>query len=271
MSAAAKLAEVDVAARAVAALREAHWEVHEEVVVGGGCADIIAVMRHIPGRKIPFIRHIEVKTALTVDLVEQALTAKARFHSHTVEVAVPRPRRSSSHTLETMLRREGIGLLWVHMEDGWRSETPLEERIAPRLLRPPLAGDGSAAMRRRMWLAQLRRMAEKLDAHLNLVPAGTPGSKGRWTPYRGTVHRIRNLIEERGEVTLGEVMEAVEHHYATPNGARASIPRVLYSYETEWCVSEHRDGCWRFRLKGTDPGFRLPPDTRVEVNDGVAE
>ncbi|HLM69594.1 MAG TPA: hypothetical protein VK358_18775, partial [Longimicrobium sp.] len=111
---------------------------------------------------------------------------------------------------------------------------------------------------REAWLHQIRGTLAHCARHQNLVPAGTPGNKGRWTPYRGTMHQVRRFIEARGEVTLREIMEEVgTGHYANAASAKAAIPHALQWYESDWCVVEFRDGRNYYRITGTPAGRRV--------------
>lgn len=235
--------ETELAAKVVAYLEADGWTVYQEVLVGPGVADIIALRE--AGRSIPLIRHIECKTTLSVDLVAQATDALRTHHAHFVEVAIPKRSRTTrgQSFLRRTLREHGVGMLEVYSYDGGRT---VWEAEAPRLRRIDRYPDPGAV--RRNWLKRLRATRDWCDRHVDLVPAGTNGG-GHWTPYKGTMREIRDFLKQKGEATLAEIMDAVSFHYSSAKSARSCIPHALQKFETDWCETEKRGGKLYFRVR----------------------
>jgi hypothetical protein len=258
----ADLRETEVARHVVEWLAADGWEVHEEAAVGCGVADIIA-LRPLPRFRLPLIRRIEVKTSLSVELVAQAVEARRSLCSHTVEVAVPRPRSqrvsSGQRFLREQLRRHQIGVLWVRMEEpnGWHTDDSRVEEDVPRagLSR---AVDRAVGARtdwlitpdRLRWLAALRRTATFCAEHRNIVPAGT-NRGGHWTPYKGTMWYVREFLKSHGPATLGEIMAhlAGKHHYRSDALARRAVPANLELYEGDWCEAQRSGKRTTYRIR----------------------
>jgi hypothetical protein len=247
-----KPAETAVARHVIDWLTSEHWEVHEEVACGSRVADIVA-LRRLQGHRCPLIRRIEVKTSLTVDLVEQAYHAVRSCTSHTVEVAFPHNGRGylsgGQGFLSTLLHREGVGILRVRMDDTQAQWNGRVEVGSPARFGRVVEQPEHLRTHRMQWLKQLQHTSSFCDRHENLVPAGT-NRGGHWTPYKGTIHSVREVLKRRGEATIAELITDMDrHHYRTDALAKRSLPSALEQWESDWCESFVRRGRRYFRLR----------------------
>ena len=85
-------------------LEERGYEVYSEVECGTRRADVV-------GKCGNLITVVEMKTTLSLDLIEQAFRWK-RLANY-VYVAIPKPQKGVHWFAARMLRREGIGILFI--------------------------------------------------------------------------------------------------------------------------------------------------------------
>jgi hypothetical protein len=250
---------VDVAVPVVAALRDQGWKVYQEVAMpGGGEADIVGVM-DVPGRVHPLIRIVEVKTSLSLRVVEQAVKHVVHGGAHYVSVAVPASGRGTDvlwapgkSVLREVMAGHGVGLLTVDLSSpAW---IPDPYRVAAHRELPGRLARWSSRIDRKGWLHQLRKARELIAKHEERNPAGSP-SLGKSSPYRDTMDGIRDFLARRGEATLDDILRAVRHHYSNDRSARSTIPGRLLRVEA-WCEAERREGMTWFRIRGTTPAPR---------------
>lgn len=256
------IAETEVARHVVEWLAADGWAVHEEVAVGSGVADIIALREQV-GFRLPLIRRIEVKTALSVELVAQAVEARRSLCSHTVEVAIPEAKRSQristgQRYLLEQLQHHQVGMLRVRLEEpeSWardQSRVVVDDHLRPGLSRAlDQKPNGWGRRDRAAWLSSLKRTAAFCAEHRNIVPAGT-NRGGFWTPYKGTMWYVREFLKKRGDAgaTLGEIMGELtgKHHYRTDALTRRAVPTNLDLYESEWCRIDRSGKQTVYRLR----------------------
>ena len=219
MSTAWPKTETELAAAVVAWLEDLGWEVYQEVEAysGGPRADIIA-------RRGPVIWAIEVKRSLSLTLLGQGHEWKQ--WAHRVSLAYPAGKRSTAAPALRLARLDGLGLIEVYRPDGHlniqeRSRGEFRRRIA----RPP-------------------RLTE---AHKTYAKAGN--AKGRrWSPFKATCESIRDAVTKDPGLTIAEVVERIEHHYASPKSARGSLLTWAREGKVEGVVARggsKAEGAWR--------------------------
>lgn len=210
----------------VKVLLESHgYTVYSEVKGPEGRADIVAT--HGPELIV-----VELKTSLSLDLMEQALNW--RHHAQRVYVAVPRPKARVNYFATTVLHREGIGLILVDF--SYRYDTP----TADLQHFPRAAFNRKASPYLRNGLCEEQRSGP---------PGGSSGG-GYVTEYSLTMERVRDFLRRTtrdGEwVTITDILADVETHYMAP---KSSLARSLLSFEAAWCETEKRGGKLNFRYK----------------------
>lgn len=186
--------EAELAAKVVAWFKGGPWEIYQEVPCYGGVADIVAV-------DLDRVWIIEVKKTLTFKLIDQARSRLS--NAHWVSVAVPSKHRSS--TSYYMLRHFGIGLILAGYD--------VSESIEPKTNR---AGHKGAK-----WLISTLEPEHKTTAK-----AGTKGG-GYWTPFKRTCKHALGLVQKNGPMTMKELMNGIDHHYASHASARSTFLRHI--------------------------------------------
>lgn len=194
--------ESDLAARVVQYLEEEGWEVYQEVEPRrwGSTADIVAVLGHV-------VWVIECKLSLSMDLLGQAM--EWRGYAHKVSVAVPAPKKNRHNSkrdlfIHNVCKTWGVGWLEVQPSD-WNHG--VRERMRPGFNRR---------------LVDNRVRDSLTEKHKTYAKAGT-NTRKRWTPFQHTCDQIYSLVRQRPGITLKEIVDAVDHHYASDSGARSSI------------------------------------------------
>jgi hypothetical protein len=199
-----KVKEIDIARPVVEYLKNLGWVVYQEVQIfsGGPRADIIAKQGNI-------LWVVEAKTTLTFSVVEQA--EKWLTHVHRASVAVPSTkRRSGSYMQEFLLRHFGIGLFTVNKgyRQGCDWSNYVSEGLSPRLNRKVHMTD--------------RIINALSEEHKEWCPAGSNGG-GYFTPFSRTRREILYFVKKNPGCTLKELIDGIDHHYASFNSAKGSI------------------------------------------------
>lgn len=204
----ANVSEADLAAVVVRWLEALGADVYQEVECAGGVADIVAKVR-------AELWIVETKVSWSLALIRQAM--ERRRNAHRVFIAAPTSR--NMHDCARVCGELGIGVLDVYVGS--------EEYSSVREVAPSLRWN-----RRPVALAALLQPEHKTHAR-----AGTNG--GRWTPFRSTCEQVARAVARSPGITLKELVDNVEHHYASPSSARGSIAHWI--------------------LKGKIAGVRLEP------------
>lgn len=224
--------EADIAAPVIAWLREEGWGVHQEVRVhgGGNVADIVAVNAGL-------IWAIEVKRSLSFAVMEQAW--EWSDYAHRVSVAVPRKeqrhygRNKGSRLQEWVMRKLGVGLLIV-TNPVWSKAPRVEEAVPCTKMRIKRL----RAKDRGVFIQDMRRALANHEP--DFAAAGTPSGKV-WSPFQGTVRAAVSYVKHRPGCTLKELVEGIDHHYASDSGARQCLSRyvqtgVIKELRIDWDV-----------------------------------
>lgn len=190
----AAIKETDVA-RAIIAHFEG-FDIYQEVAWMGCVADIVVDVNgwgHV----------IETKTSLGLPVLAQA--AKwVRKGVKRVSIGVPRSKGSDSrHLAEDIARNAGIGIYELH-----RFGSGVGETIRPRFRR------GKSNPRPDI-------LDVCVEEHKTFCAAGS--RSGRWSPYKQTCKLVLKVVEESPGLSIREIVDRVEHHYASDTNARACL------------------------------------------------
>lgn len=234
------LRETDLFPPVKALFESEGYTVYSEVEAWEGRADVVAVNG-------PLLVVVELKTTLSLDLLEQA--HRWRSHAHYVYVAVPRAKRRNRFA-EYILCQEGIGLIEVDFGKHWHYDKPIVYPVP--FLRPRMNRRPTEYLRRAL-----------RDEQRYGPPGGSAGG-GYVTDYRLTMKRVRTFLMGRtlnaGWTTVDEILEHVHTHYLTP---KQSLARALLTIETEWCEAKKENGKLMFR-------YRRPPAKQASTHGGDA-
>jgi len=194
--------ETEVAAPVVAWLRESGWDVYQEVECRVRRADIVA-------RRGRLVWVIEVKRSLDLNLMTQGRGWIGL--AHMVSLAYPRRRNSrTADAAKHYASMDGLGLVEVFrtwkLRDGGRDVAVLR---VEEMARP--------AMNRRA-----RPKFRLTEAHQTYAEAGN--ADGRfWSPFKETCTAVAAVVSEHPGLTIREVVDRVDHHYASKQSARGSL------------------------------------------------
>lgn len=202
--------EKELAAAVVA--HYAPLPIYQEVAAAHGAADIVI---DTGGRG--WI--IECKLTLGLDVIGQAIRWKEQGVA-IVSVAVPVPRSTNKTiwTAQRILKRWGIGLLYVD-----RATHPVDNAIAftiREVFAPILSRRKRFTLRNRWEILQHCR-----EEHKTFCPAGS--QHGRWSAFKATLDRVRRLLKAAGPQTMSQIISQVETHYASNAVARRCLAQWL--------------------------------------------
>ncbi len=181
-----KRTEVEVAEKVVAWLEDLKWEVYQEVPVGAGVADIVAVQG-------PVQWVIETKTGMSMQLLKQ-LDSRIGC-AHMVSAAVPYGARSEIPY--RLLKALGVGLLLLYCGE-------VQERLRPTFFR------------------RIARPIELHESQKTFAKAGSPGGS-HWSPFKTTSREVIGWVTANPGCTLRDMLTNVRHHYDGLASAKRNI------------------------------------------------
>lgn len=214
-------------------LEDSGYEVYSEVKLkhaGMKRADIVA-------RLSPATTIVELKTTLSIDLVEQAFFWK-RF-AHYIYIAIPKRKKPLPTFIEKLLRDNKIGVLEVDLK---RLKLNPVVKIPAKYNRP--------IFKKYDWDDQL------LPEHQTWVPGGSAGG-GYVTTYRLTMQDVKTYLKRQrrfdkqndGWLMIKDILDHCETHYRNP---KSSLSKALRTFEHEWCECKKEKGRLWFRYKGEE-------------------
>lgn len=198
--------ETDLADVLVPWLKERGWEVYQEVQIyrGSGRADIVAVQR-------PLVWVIELKQNFSLSVLDQA--CHWRHHAHYSSIAVPPVNWRGCRHARELCQALRIGMLELRKlgpyDLKW-AET-VHERVAPYFHRR----------------AKYKDILESLcEEQKDFAKAGNANGEF-WTPFKGTCKALAEYVEKNPGQTMKEVIDRIDHHYASAAGARAHLAKYI--------------------------------------------
>lgn len=207
-------------------LEEKGYEVYAEVARGWGHCKRADVVGYIAYSDCSCI--VEMKTSLTMDLVQQAYewTAQANY----VYIAIPKRKKPIHPFLVKILSQYKIGVLQVGI-GGYEKVTV---SVPAKFQRVP--------KHNKSWKDVLK------PEHQTWVEGGNSGG-GYVTDYKLTIDKVRSYLRFSSHrwVPLTEILEKCETHYSSP---RSSLAKALREFEHEWCTSQVINRKLHFRYKG---------------------
>lgn len=197
--------EVELAKAFVWWLIDQRWDVYQEVQPGRAdlIADIVAVRDGL-------VWVIETKRTLSLALLGQAAAWSGAAHYVSIGVPCLRNRGVSNYAIDAVTDRYGIGRLEAERYGDHHTVRELE---SPRLNRKSRA---------KVLLGVLR------DAHRTYAEAGNSNGR-RFTPFQETCDEVRRYVRDHTGCTLKEMIDNVDHHYASSVTARSAIAKWIGS------------------------------------------
>lgn len=190
------MTEIELAEPIIAWLRDHKWEVYQEVDLGNGVADIVALM----GRRVWII---EVKQSFSLAVIAQA--ARWSYCAHWCSIAVPSSKQYLiRHFAERICRDYGIGVLYPR-------KNHVEERVP-------------AALHRK---ADTQHVIKHLKEEQKTFAKAGNSNGQRWTPFKATCREIERFVSEHPGCNLKQLISGIETHYSSPASARGCISHWL--------------------------------------------
>ena len=198
--------ETELGPHLVSWLIDLGWEVYQEVGLGTGMGIVDVVAQHGP-----ILWAIEMKLTVNMTLLDQAYNRKSYFHRTSIFVPNSGMRRGfkARRLGELFCRQNGIGVIYLDMKSQVDGYTPLREDVAPRMNRRPL--------KNYITLCEYQKTYAK---------AGNAEGR-RWTPFKQTCEAVREFVKGHEGATLKEMVDGIEHHYASPASARSTLPKWI--------------------------------------------
>jgi len=176
----------------------------------------------VVGYNKPAVCIVEMKTSLTMDLIQQAYQWLP--YAHYVYIAIPKRVKGIHDFVFKVLKGFGIGIIEV----DWFTDVSLKAKFN----RPVLKKD---------WDNEL------LPEHKTWLDGGSSGG-GYVTPYKLTMSKVRSYLERKYPrwVPLSEILEHCETHYRSPKN---SLSNALRKFEQEWCETKVINRKLHLRIK----------------------
>lgn len=197
------------------------YEVYPEIEVGWNKrADII-------GRNSPAICIVEMKTSLSMELLDQAI--RWIPYAHYIYIAIPERKKDIPVIVRRVLSQHKIGILEVSSYK-WQK---VHDSLPARFNRPRLNTN---------WDKYLTPLHKTWDIQGGAVQGG------HLTPYKRTIHHVRNyLARQRDWVYMKDILEHCETHYASPKN---SLSNALRKFEHDWCETKLHKNKLMFKHNG---------------------
>ena len=203
-------------------LEDRNYEVFAEVAAFRGRADVV-------GRINKCICVVEMKTSLSLDVIEQAINWKP--YAHYIYIAIPKRKTPIRHFLEVLLRNQRIGILEVDKR-GW-----IYQSSRAYFNRPYMLDKGS---KRYDWDNILK------EEHKTWLVGGSAGG-GYVTDYKITIEKVKTYLRRQKEwVSINDILDHCETHYGSP---KSSLASALLKFENEWCEVEKIGRRNHYRMK----------------------
>lgn len=215
--------ESDLAESIVGWLKNEGWTVFKEVqpIKLSKIADIVAV-------KDDKIWIIEAKLIYGSKVLEQAFYWSK--YADFVSIAVPRT-YNKNIVLDFFLKEHGIGRFWVAPSTVIENSGYVFLDVSPKINDNVLK----------------KYIIESLREEHKLSIAGSSGG-GYITPYKITIDQIRNLLKEKGKLSINEIVDSIKHHYSNRRSAINTLNKRLLDVEKDFEIIEE-EGKKFFSLK----------------------
>ena len=226
--------ETQLAEKVVEYLQNLKWDVYQEVQIfsGGSIADIVAIQN-----KIVWV--IECKLSFSLNLIEQAINHKG--YANYISVAVPttiyRKTWRNSRVGQHILEYYGIGCLQVSPHENYYN-LGVHESQPPTLYRKALT---------KYYLNNV------CEAHKTFAKAGN-AEGNRYTPFKATCDSIKKYLQRNPGCTFKQLIEGINHHYASNSTARGSILQWIDSGVIKFVQLEYIKGKYQLYLKENKKG-----------------
>ena len=176
---------------------------------------------------------IEMKTSLNFKVIAQA-QERQRYVDY-VFILVPLPKKQHERIVLEWIKELGIGLMYYGLNKHYSYES--EVRIVHWGKRNKVPYKDTT-----------KRIIEK-EKHLVSINVGGVKGGESITPYKNTIDKIKHcLYFEKNGLTIKEILERVETHYANPKPSTAATLRAHWN--VAWCeYVERADGAMVYRMK----------------------
>lgn len=199
-------------------LIDSGWDVYPEaqMAYGRGRADLAA-------QKDGQLIIAEAKTNMSMRLLEQGDRWVRTKAVSQVYLAVPE--RKMSRFIVDVCRWRGFGLLLVH-----RPKASVRVMVKPADQKPSPK--------------KLATMIDSLHPDMKRYQPGTV--TGFSTPYNRTMNRVETFVIDNPGAFVTEVVDSIEHHYASRKSACQSMVKAIRAFEQGRLKAVKRNG--RFRI-----------------------
>lgn len=190
-------AETELGVVAAKWLERQGFEVFQEVAFYGRVADLV-------GRAGRALCVVELKVSMCLDLLAQGERWTDVAHYTWIAYQAPTRVTSGMSVAQRFCRSVGVGML--ELGHG----NPRERMVATFSRTGERSGEAE----------RLRKSLH--EAQKTIAPAGTNGG-GHWTPFKATCAEVLRVVREKPGIAMKDLIEAIQHHYASPSSARATL------------------------------------------------
>lgn len=183
-----------------------------------GCDAVYAEVIDIDvvGKKGNYYIGVEMKTSLNFKVIEQAHSRIGLVDY--VFIMVPKPKQPHSYFIRNILKDKGIGLMYYYPN------------------RPAMSCIQFWGKRHK----HRGRIAKYIDENLHTITTGGAKGGGNPTAYSLTMDKIKRalFVEPKG-LTIEELLEKVETHYANPKASTSATLRAKWN--EKWIAHYKRE------------------------------
>lgn len=225
----ADFSEADLAPLVIKFLEHDHWEVFQEVRLGGRGQPIVDIV----GKQGILVHAVEIKKTFGLSVLQQAYSNLNWFHYSSIAVLGPlRFKVSRERNFAKQICRDyGIGLLTVMMQMD-----TIEQEISPKLHRKnhPFIKKYVRAL-----------LTEDHLVNSDYADAGTKGGR-YFTPYKQMIRVVRKYIEDHPGCEINQIMghlsEELRLNRISYIPRKATLMANLHQIEYRWCIAKQPRG-----------------------------
>ncbi|QQP10447.1 hypothetical protein FJQ98_14235 [Lysinibacillus agricola] len=216
-----------------------------------GCQQVYAEVNDIDvvGKHGDVYIGVEMKTSLNFKVIEQAISRKNLVDY--VFILVPKPKSLHRQFVLDWIKGLGIGLMYYNANPSTITET---------------RGVNIVYWGKRQRVSKYYHIADCINDEIHLVNVG--GSKGgkTLTEYKLTIEKIKEcLYSHRAGLTIDELLDKVQTHYASPKPSTMATLRGKWNEEWVEIVTEEDKRLYRMKESYRESYWKKQKERRAEI------
>lgn len=211
-----KIIEEELAKKVIEYFDGTGYEIYQEVETHRGIVDIVLKYSN-------FIWAIEVKTSLSMSLIEQAYMNKILFNYSSIAYpkAIGRGGGTSKKFVFDILKNYGIGAIEIPIKKPPKEYNKLDVKRYKDFLSIKYF-EAEEILKAKFYRKAMIKHVHLYDEQKNFAKAGNSNGK-RFTAFQSTKLALIDYVEENPNCKLKDALMKIGHHYSSISSATNSI------------------------------------------------